>query len=220
MDSALEAIPDSASYGRLQREMDQAERQLHTMLEEAIDGIFAGTARDAFQEHMEEAARLVAEGNADAAKEQASEALQSLLSEILKVLQSHWGQTLRLLLGIATKALEASFAAHIKDAFSSITAHSAEELEEKVEPFQEKIAAKAAELRERLEETRDTMQERLAEAKEQIQGRLGEGMPGESRGSRGQRKFGSPPSLRPPSGPSRNRTPGKAPNGRPPTISR
>jgi Skp family chaperone for outer membrane proteins len=220
IDASLQSMPASASYGRLQREVDQAERQLREMLHEAIDGIFAGPARAEFQGHLEDAAREVAAGNTDAARDEAREALQSLLSEILKVLQIHWGETLRLLLGIGAKALEASFVSHISDAFGSITTRSAEELEEKVEPFQEKIAARAKELQERLMETRDTMQERLAEAKEQVQGRLGQGMSGGANGSQRHSTFGAPPSRRPPPGPARNRPPGRAPNGRPPSISR
>ena len=218
--STLDAIPASASYSQLQREADRAERQLHTMLQEAIDGIFSGPARAEFQQHLEQAASRIAQGNADEAKDEAGEALQSLLSEILKVLQAHWAQTLRLLLGISARALEATVASHIKDALGSITTHSAEEMEEKIEPFEEKLAAKAQELRERLVETRELMQERLARAREEVQERLGAAMPSANKGSQRQSKFGAPPSRRPPSGFAGRRPPGKAPGGRPPSISR
>jgi hypothetical protein len=220
VESTLDALPASASNGGLRREMDRAERELHAMLHESIDSIFSGSARAEFQGHMEEAAHHIAEGDSAAAKEQVGEALQCLLSEILKVLQGHWAQTLRLLLGITARALEATLAAHVKEAFASIATRPAQELEEKIEPFQEKLAAKAEELRERLVEARDAMQERVAEAKEQMQDRLGGGMPGAANQSGRQSRFGAPPSRRPPPGAAKGRTLGKAPGGRPPSISR
>jgi predicted RecB family endonuclease len=220
IDSTVDAIPDSASSGRYHREVDRAERQLHAMLQESINSVFSGPARVEIQRHVEEAARRIAEGNVDTAKYEISQALQSLLSEILTVLQRHWAQTLHLLLGITVKALEATFISHLKGAFSSITAHPAQEVEDKIEPFQEKTAARAEDLRRRLIETRDTMQERLAEAKKQVQGRLGEGTSGAAKGSQRRSRFGAPPARRPPPGPSRNRPPGRAPSGRPPSISR
>lgn len=220
IDSTLDSIPASATYGQLQREVDRAERQLREMLREAMYCVFSGSARAELQEHLEEAAQRMAEGNPDQAGDQAVEALQALLSELLRVLKSHWAQTLPLLLGITARALEATFTAHLKEAFGSITTHSAEEVEKKVEPFQEKIAAKAEELRERLIETRDTMQKQLAEARDDVQGRLSERAPGAGNGSQRQSRLGAPPSRRPPSGLSPKQMPGKAPGGRPPSITR
>jgi hypothetical protein len=217
INSGLASMPESASYGQFRQDVHRAERQLHGMLEESINAIFSGSGRAEFQRHMEEAASKIPEGDTSEAKDQAGEALQALLSVILDVMQRHSMEALRILLGITARALEATFASHVKDAFASITAKPAEELEEKIEPFQEKIAARAEELRERLMETRDTMQQRLAEAKEQIQGRLGTGMPGATHSSQRESKFGAPPSRRPPAGPSGQRPPGKAPRGRPPS---
>src|SRR5438270_10565387 len=75
IDSMLGAIPASASNGQLRRELDRAETQLRTMLEEAIDSVFSGSARAEFERHMEEAARQIPEGDSDAAKEQAGQAV-------------------------------------------------------------------------------------------------------------------------------------------------
>lgn len=219
--STLDAIPDSTSGQQLQRELAKAERRLRMMLQDSIDSMFTQSARAEFQRHLEAAARDLVHGDGSAASDQAEQALQALLSEIIRVLQRHWAEALRLLLGVLAKALQETLASHVKDAFASITEQPAEAVDEKAEPLKEKFAEKAEELRTRLVETRNAMQQRLAEASEQTQARLGGGVSGTmTYNAQRQRQVGCPPSLRPPSGPSRSPGPGKAPRGLPPSVAR
>jgi hypothetical protein len=218
--SARDALADSSTGEQLGQELERAQGELQPLLRESIQKLFSGQVRADFQEHMEQAAQVLVQGNSVAARDQAEMALQALLAEVLHALQGHWAQLLRILLSIASKALEEALASHIKEAFASIAALPEKEIEEKVEPLEEQIAAKAEDLRERLVEARDTMQDRLEEAREQLQDRLGEaGSPAMSGGHQGQSRLGQPPSRRPPPGPN-PRVPGKPPRGLPPSISR
>ncbi len=219
LESARDALPDSETGQQLGQELVRAQRQLQPLLVESIENVFSGRVRADFQQHLEEAAEVLVQGDSEAAKQQAEEALQALLSEILNTLQGHWAQVLRLLLGIIAKGLEEALASHVKEAFASIAAGPRKEVEEQVKPLEEKLASKIEDLRERLIETQHTLHERLAEAREQVQERLGEaGSPGTGGGQQRQSRLGHPPSRRPPPGPT-PRVPGKAPRGLPPSIS-
>lgn len=220
LESAREALSDSVTGEQLGRELVQAEGQLQTLVGESIENLFSGQVRADFQRHMEEAAQELVTGNTEAAKGQAEDAIEALLAEILHTLQGHWGEILRLLLGIIAKALEEALAAQIKDAFASLTSLVGQDVEDKAEPLEEEFAGKLEELREHLIEARDTIHDRVDEAKEQLQDRLEDAGAKINGGRQRQSTLGHPPSRRPPPGPTARHGPRRAPRGLPPSASR
>ncbi len=220
IESAQDALANSTAGVQLGHELVAAQRQLQSVLGESIDNLFTGQVRAEFERHIEQAAQHLIAGDSTAAKDQAEAAVQALLSDIVDTLQSHWSELLRLLLGIVSKALEEALAAHMREAFASITSFAGHEMEEKANAVEEKLAEKLEDLREHLLEARDTIHERVDEAREQLQERVGEAGGSVNGGPQRGSKFGQPPSRRPPRGPSGQRGPGKPPRGLPPSISR
>jgi hypothetical protein len=221
LDASIEALPDTGAGSGVAEELDRTRHRLRELVRDMIDGVFAESTREAFEHHMTDAARQLTEGNTDAAKAQAELAGQTLLSEMLDVLEDHWGQILRVLLAVIAKALQAAIASHVKEAFAAVAAKPAEAVKEEAGSLQDQVKDRAEELRERLEEARDTMKERLEEAKERMQERVQGGVSSAVEGGeRGKGGFGRPPSTRPPSGPGGSRAPGRAPSGRHPSLSR
>jgi uncharacterized membrane-anchored protein YjiN (DUF445 family) len=221
LDSTIEALPDTGAASGLTTELDRTRNQLQSMVREMIDSLFSESTRAEFEQHVKDATRRLTEGDSDGAKDEAELAGKTLLSDMLDVLQDHWGQILRILLTVIAKALQEAIASHIKDAFASIAAGPAHEMQEEVGPLQEQVKERADELRERLAETRDVMQERLEEAKERLQERVAGGISGAvNGGGNGSRGFGRPPSTGPRSAPPGRPPGGRAPAGRPPSLKR
>lgn len=221
LDATIEALPGTESTPGLVNKLERTRLQIRVLLREMIEELFTGSTRAEFEQHMTDAARRLTDGDTDAAKDEAQLAGQTLLSNMLDVVQAHWGQILRVLLMVIAKALQEAVASHVKEAFAAIAAEPGKAVEEEVGPLQDQVKEKAEMLRERLEETRDTLQERLEEAKERLQERVAGGVSGAVHGGRSARgQFGRPPSGRPPSGPGGRRPPGRVPGGRPPSLSR
>lgn len=221
LDATIEALPGTESTPGLVNKLEKTRLQIRALLREMIEELFTGSTRAEFEQHMTDAARRLTDGDTDAAKDEAQLAGQTLLSNMLDVVQEHWGQILRVLLTVVAKALQEAVASHVKEAFAAVAAEPGKAVKEEVGPLQGQVKEKADMLRERLEETRDTLQERLEEARDRLQERVSGGVSGAMHGGRSAPgQFGRPPSGRPPSGPGGQRPPGRAPGGRPPSLSR
>jgi HEPN domain-containing protein len=211
LQETFDALPDGPDTGESRRE---AQRALQDTLNNTLESLFAGDIRAELQRSGERAIASLAHGEFEAAANGAGQAVEALVLGVLRELDGHWHQVLRLLLKVILKALQEALSSAVRDGVAGIPIEAKEEVEDKVEPMKREFEEKSEALRDQLKDAMETVRDRVSSEMEDLRDRLKDRVEtGVKEGTRNQ-KLGRPPSR----GPRRRRSElGRAPNGRPPS---